>query len=265
MSSLTEMIARKTMEYRCAYISDDFVENLYIKSGKHKVTFHKILWDYLPDSDPEVIKLIAKEIGSAAVKTKADIILGVESSGIAAAAIASVMSGLKFGFIRKVAKSYGLRKLIEGEFGNQKRVVVVDNFLFSGGTIQRSLESVRRYGLKPVLIVCVDGFTKLNKSKKIGGVPIKILINNQRKVEYLIKHGYFPETLARYIKMYITKPSLFFGDSELHTEYTNHLYREKSTDIIKIFNRKNYETNSLYEKTRRFLLGPKKSTTQDSS
>ncbi len=252
MDKLTKLVAEKTIEQKCAYISAEFVEDLHIKVRGKYVRFHKILWDYLPESSTKVLTETAKAVSKLAISSNAEIILGIEASGIAVASVASVISGRKFGFIRKKSKTYGLQRIIEGEFSENKRAIIVDNFYFSGGTLKSAINKARAVGLKVILAVCVDGFTELANPRMINGVPVKILINNKEKVKYLLKKKYFPKNLTPYIADYIENPLLYIENSETYINFTNEIKKHKNNQVV-IETKNRSHLNNFYKKILKFL------------
>lgn len=221
---------------RSAFLSTDFVKNLEILDGQgDKVLFHKILWDYLPDSDPVVNEIISKEVAKFAKRKKADIILGIESSSIGVASTASLFSECYFGFIRKNPKSYGLMRFVEGNFNGKKRVVIVDNYTFTGGTLTRAANAVKREGFKICGVISVDGFKNIPKTPDYLKLDVKTLVDNSKKIDYLLTTDYFPELLKPYIKIYIRKPQYFFSNSQTYLDYLNAFkiaYKSKSNVLF---------------------------------
>jgi orotate phosphoribosyltransferase len=216
----TLFLARKTAVWGSAYLSSDFCDDLKIQDSKGKIRkFYKILWDYIPDSDPEVLRWAGREIKQIAKKLKAEIILGLESSGIAPATSASLISGLPFGFVRKASKGYGLERLIEGEFGDRKRALLVDNFVFTGTTLAKAAKSIKDAGLKLVGTVAIDNFDTLPKDPDFKRLPFKSLVKNSKKIKAMINLGYFPSETKEILKKYVDSPELFFDPSPLHSEY----------------------------------------------
>jgi len=215
-------LAKKTKEWQCAYLSSDFVPNLKVEDQKGDIRkFYKILWDYIPDSDSKVLKWIGEEIGEISQKLKAEIILGMESSGIHYAALAAIHAKKAFGFIRKSKKDYGLKRIIEGSFGKRKEVLLVDNFVFTGGTILRGVNTLEDYGLKLKGVVSVDCFDNLRKVDGFKNLPFTSLVKNSEKINTLLKLGYFPGKLTPFIKKYVNSPDLYFAPSKIHEEYVS--------------------------------------------
>lgn len=229
----TIFLAQKTNEWKSAYLSVDFCPDLKIRDFRgQKRKFFKILWDYIPESDPEVLKWAGKEIAKIAKKVRAEVILGIESSGIHFAASASIYSNLPYGFIRRSAKDYGLGRIIEGEFGSRKRVLVVDNFVFSGGTMVKAVKSVRESGLKVVSAVSIDCFDTLPKDPEFSDLPFEFIVKNSEKIASLIKLKYFPATIVPYLEKYVYSPGEYFEPSESHEQYAKELSLFKENKII---------------------------------
>lgn len=233
MNKDTKFLANKTKKLKSAYLAVDFVPNLVIgdSNGKRR-KFFKILWDYIPYSDPEVLVWAGKRIADKAKKKGAEVILGMELSGVHYAAVASTYSKLPFGLIRKSPKEYGLRRDIEGEFGKKKRALVVDNFVFTGGTLVRAAEKLKKEDIKAVGFISVDNFDTLPKASGFDDLPFFSLVANSEKIDLLLEMDYFPSKLKPFIKKYVNIPELFFKPSELHEEYVKAFSKLASSKII---------------------------------
>ena len=66
----------------------------------------------------------------------ADAVLGIETGGISWASIVAQRLHLPSGFVRKKAKEHGLGKLIEGTPVSEKNIVLIDDLMGSGETVE---------------------------------------------------------------------------------------------------------------------------------
>lgn len=226
-------LARKTALWESAYLSSDFCYDLKIRDSKGKFRkFYKILWDYIPDSDPEVLTWAGKKIGQIAKKIRAELILGVESSGIPVATSASMYSSLPFGFIRKSPKGYGLERVIEGEFGKRKRVLLVDNFVFTGTTMANAAKTLDGAGFKLAKAISIDDFNTLPKDPSFEKLSFESLAKNSEKIEELLRLGYFPLETVEILRKYVNTPELFFAPSSIHDKFVKVLSKLPSQKCI---------------------------------
>lgn len=222
-------LAHKTKLLQSAYISNDFCPNLKLLDKKGLLKkFYKILWDYIPFSDPGVLIWAGKQIGSIAKSNDVDIILGVASAGTHFAAAASIFSKIPFGYIRKNTKPYGLPRLIEGQYKKGSKALIVDNFVFTGGTIIKSVQSVKNTGLRVAGVVSIDHFDKLKKSGAFNKLDFISLVDNSIKIKKLISLNYFPKKIEFFIRAYCSNPYQFFEPpSKIYKKYL-HIIKEYS-------------------------------------
>lgn len=74
---------------------------------------------------------------------KPDIIAGVATGGIAHGALVAEEMGLPFIYVRSNVKAHGLNNMIEGELGEGKKVVIVEDLVSTGGSSLQAVEAVR--------------------------------------------------------------------------------------------------------------------------
>ena len=74
---------------------------------------------------------------------KPDVIAGVATGGIAHGALVAEAMGLPFVYIRSNVKAHGLNNMIEGELGQGKKVVVVEDLVSTGGSSLKAVDAIR--------------------------------------------------------------------------------------------------------------------------
>jgi orotate phosphoribosyltransferase len=74
---------------------------------------------------------------------KPDVIAGVATGGIAHGALVADEMGLPFVYIRSNVKAHGLNNMIEGELGQGKKVVVVEDLVSTGGSSLKAVDAIR--------------------------------------------------------------------------------------------------------------------------
>ncbi len=120
---------------------------------------------------------------------KPDIIVGIESRGFLLAAPLALKLGIGFVMIRKIGKLPGetLRYDYNLEYGNgsleiQKniikqgqKIVVVDDVLATGGTMQAAIHMLITIGAQVLCAAFLIELTKLEGAKKINAPILKLL------------------------------------------------------------------------------------------
>jgi len=74
---------------------------------------------------------------------KPDVIAGVATGGIAHGALVAEEMGLPFVYVRSNVKTHGLNNMIEGELGQGKKVVIVEDLVSTGGSSLQAVAAVR--------------------------------------------------------------------------------------------------------------------------
>lgn len=77
-----------------------------------------------------------------------EVIAGLEMGAIPVVAMVSHFSGLPAAFVRKKAKEHGTARLSEGAAVENKRVLIIEDVVTSGGQIVLSANDLRRLGAR---------------------------------------------------------------------------------------------------------------------
>ena len=109
---------------------------------------------YLFESDPHMLRSIA-EVMASLLPPDTEILAGLEMGGIPVVTALSQVTNLPSAFIRKEAKAYGTCKYAEGPSLADKKVVLIEDVVSSGGAILDALEKLRGDGIHPLAAICV--------------------------------------------------------------------------------------------------------------
>jgi len=113
---------------------------------------------YLFEADPSTLVSIAAHIYAALPEqlfSTADFLAGLEMGGIPVVTMLSQTTGKPALFVRKQAKSYGTRKLAEGQVFTGKRLLIVEDVVSSGGQIILSSNDLRQQGAHVTDAICI--------------------------------------------------------------------------------------------------------------
>jgi orotate phosphoribosyltransferase len=109
---------------------------------------------YLFESDPELLgEVVAHAIPL--IPTGTEVLAGLELGGVPIATALSLATGLEAVFVRKEAKPYGTAKLAEGAKVADRRVLVVEDVITTGGQVVMSTEDLRGLGATVEHVLCV--------------------------------------------------------------------------------------------------------------
>lgn len=145
MSDDLRSLARAVCE--AAYLEGEFL----LRSGRRaRFYFDK----YCFESDPQLLGRLAAALRSR-VPPKTDLLAGLELGGVPVATALGLATGIPLVFVRKEAKAYGTRKLAEGAAVADRRVVVVEDVVTSGGQVVESTRALRERGAVVDHALCV--------------------------------------------------------------------------------------------------------------
>jgi orotate phosphoribosyltransferase len=132
---------------RVAHVRGEFL----LRSG---VTSHEYFDKYQFESQPELLRVIARQLAPSIPKGT-EVLAGLELGGVPIATALSLETGLPVVFVRKEAKAYGTRRLAEGVAVENRRVLIVEDVVTSGGQIVLSAKDLRAAGATLLGALCV--------------------------------------------------------------------------------------------------------------
>lgn len=138
-------LAQRVSE-RCR-LSGQFV----LRSGQVSATYFD---KYLFEGDPAILRDVA-ELMVPLVPSDTEVLAGLELGGVPVVTALSLATGLPAAFVRKTAKSYGTAKLAEGADIEDKRVLVVEDVITTGGQVVSSVQDLRTRGAVVAEVLCV--------------------------------------------------------------------------------------------------------------
>jgi len=130
-----------------AKLTGDFT----LRSGAHSSTYFD---KYLFESDPQLLKAIV-EVMAGDIPAGTEVLAGLEMGGIPVVTALSLFTGLPCAFIRKEPKTHGTCKYAEGPSLRDRKVVLVEDVVSSGGAILDALSMLRADGIDPQVTLCV--------------------------------------------------------------------------------------------------------------
>ena len=131
-----------------------------------------------------------EQLAAAVTPHRPDLLVGIESRGFLVAAPLAFAIGSGFAMVRKKGKLPGktVRYSYDLEYGTDtieiqedaispgQRVVVIDDLLATGGTMQAAVELVRRQGGAAVAGACIIELAFLNGRDRVE-VPVSSMVS----------------------------------------------------------------------------------------
>jgi orotate phosphoribosyltransferase len=133
--------------YQTAHLTGEFV----LRSG---ITTNEYFDKYRFEADPVLLDTIAEAMAPL-VPADTDVLAGLEMGGIPVVTALGRHTGLPCAFVRKQAKTYGTCRLAEGTEVADRRVLVVEDVVTSGGQIVLSTQDLRALGATITDALCV--------------------------------------------------------------------------------------------------------------
>ncbi len=145
-------------------------------TGKFELRSGKISDEYFDkyrfEAEPELLKEICKHTLDI-LPDDFDVIAGLEMGGIPLATVISSLTGKPVCFVRKKAKEYGTKRLAEGADIKNKKLLIVEDVITSGGQVVLSSEDLRERGAIVENAVCIIDREGGGK-EKFDGIGIKL-------------------------------------------------------------------------------------------
>jgi orotate phosphoribosyltransferase len=140
-----EALARQVGEV--CRLTGDFT----LRSGQQASTYFD---KYLFEADPHLLREIAEHCRPL-VPPRTEVLAGLELGGVPVATALSLATGIPAAFVRKEAKTYGTAQLAEGAAVADRRVLVVEDVITTGGQVALSTEQLRQRGAVVDSVLCV--------------------------------------------------------------------------------------------------------------
>ncbi len=134
--------------YKAAYLTGEFL----LRSGKISNEYFD---KYQFEANPVLLKEISIQMSDMIIANKYDGLAALEMGGIPIATAISLQTGLPIVFVRKKAKEYGTRRVAEGMEIADKKLLVIEDVVTSGGQIILSVQDLRNAGVIVEDALCV--------------------------------------------------------------------------------------------------------------
>lgn len=133
--------------YETAYLRGEFK----LRSGQ---TSNEYFDKYRFESRPAILSEIAAQMKKL-IPVGTEVLAGLEMGGIPIATALSLHTQIPTIFVRKKAKEYGTCRIAEGYDFKNKKVVIIEDVVTTGGQVLLSAEDLRKAGAKVEDVLCV--------------------------------------------------------------------------------------------------------------
>jgi orotate phosphoribosyltransferase len=83
------------------------------------------------------------------------VLAGLELGAVPIATALSLETGISAAFVRKTAKAYGTRRLVEGAEIRSKHVCVIEDVITTGGQVLASVRELQALGAVVTAVLCI--------------------------------------------------------------------------------------------------------------
>lgn len=145
-----ERLSRKSLAqeiFKSSYLTGSFK----LRSGK---TSNEYFDKYQFESSPHLLAQIAFQF-SELIREEFDALGGLEMGGIPLATSLALQIDKPLCFIRKEAKSYGTCRIAEGYDFSQKKILLIEDVITTGGQVVESAQILRSQGAAVSQVLCV--------------------------------------------------------------------------------------------------------------
>ncbi|MBI5974552.1 orotate phosphoribosyltransferase [Staphylococcus canis] len=121
----------------------------------------------------------------------AEVISGTATAGIPHAAYISEQMNLPMNYVRSKSKSHGKQNQIEGAQSKDKKVVVVEDLISTGGSSITAVEALREAGADVLGVVAIFtyGLKKADETFEAAKTPFVTLTNYDELIEVAEQEG----------------------------------------------------------------------------
>lgn len=127
--------------------------------------------------------------------SKADMIAGVATGGIAHGALVAHDMGLPFIYVRSDSKGHGLKNMVEGDLSVGRSVVVVEDLVSTGKSSLNAVQALRDAGceVKGMVSIFTYGFDEAKKAFEGAKVNLQSLTNYNILLDQALRSEYITE------------------------------------------------------------------------
>ncbi len=138
-----------------------------------------------------------------------EVIAGVATGAIAQGAMVAEELGLPFVYVRSAAKDHGLGNLIEGDLQSDKKVLVIEDLISTGGSSLKAVEAIRANGNEVLGMIAIFtyGFPVATEAFEKADVKLMTLSNYNALLEVALGYGYIKDEELAELKEWRKDPA----------------------------------------------------------
>lgn len=141
-------------------------------------------------SSPYLLNCVSKLINEKAKSLNYDILCGVPYTALPMATVIAVNENIPMVMMRKEAKDYGTKKLLEGRWSENDRCLIVEDIVTSGGSCIKVAKQLEEEGLKVEdIVVFIDRMQGGKENVQKSGYNLHSVFTIEEVVDILHAHN----------------------------------------------------------------------------
>jgi orotate phosphoribosyltransferase len=157
------------------------------------------------------IRTIIKESLAKAIKknfSQAEYIAGVATAGVPQGALVAEALELPYIYVRPKPKGHGMGNLIEGKIEKNKKVVLVEDLISTGGSSLKAAQALKEAGFKVLGMVAIFtyGFDVAQQNFEEAGIPLVCLSDFNHMLTEAVAKKYLDENQLIHVKSWRVDP-----------------------------------------------------------
>ncbi|XP_077300501.1 rudimentary-like isoform X1 [Arctopsyche grandis] len=165
-------------------------------------------------SHPSIMKKISDLLYDFSIRNiKCDHLCGVPYTALPIASIISANNEIPMLIRRKETKDYGTKKLIEGQFKEGDKCIIIEDVITSGSSVLETAKDLRAHGLE-----VTDAVVLLNRQQggeqilSEGNIKVKSLFTMTELIRILVKAGKIEPTIEKMVEEYLKSSQFHSSD-----------------------------------------------------
>ncbi len=150
-------------------------------------------------SYPEVRNFIKQQFANQIKELypETEVIAGVATGAIAIAAIVADYLNLPFVYVRPSPKSHGLENLVEGNLEENKKVLIIEDLISTGGSSLKAVDAIRKANCEVLgmLAIFTYNFPVSEENFRKSDCQLHTIANYNLLIEYALEKDYISKDI----------------------------------------------------------------------
>ncbi len=166
--------------------------------NRKTLSYHEIR-NYIKNAFAEIVRTNFPDV---------EVIAGVATGAIAHGVLVAQELGLPFVYVRSAPKGHGLENLIEGEIPKNKKVVVIEDLISTGGSSLKAVEALRMESCEVLGMVAIFSYEFQTAIQNFDNAKCKLitLSNYSSLLEYALETNFITQNEVQTLRSWREAP-----------------------------------------------------------